>query len=172
MSARIFNIGDPVRIITERRLRAFLRGNVRQRRPGVHLRPASYCGAQGLVVAVQYRSVALESPPTGYDVAFTAPADLPVSWFPNGVPQPARLVVHGLRSAELQFDPSADPLVLMRPWRHLSSAMAALFGVHPEIRVVVDRRYGKRRQKSCPVREERRWVGERRGSLPVETEAG
>lgn len=68
--------------------------------------------------------------------------------------------------------PDVHAFVLMRPWRHLSSTVAALFAAHAQIRVLVDRRYWQRRQKSCRVREERRWEGERRGSLSVDTEGG
>lgn len=113
VNARVFTIGDPVRIITDRPLAAFLRGNVRHRRPGLHLQPASYRGIQGFVCATSHPSTG--GPPTGYEVTFYAPADLPAPdaqleerppWFPDALPRTARLEVHGLLADDLELDPA------------------------------------------------------------------
>ena len=101
------NIGDAVRIVTDRPLATWLRGNVRQRRPGLHLKASSYQGVRGFVCARVGGS--------RYEVTFYAPAELPhldvregmqVPWFPDGVPRPARLVVHDVTADDLDADPS------------------------------------------------------------------
>jgi len=61
-------------------------------------------------------------------------------------------------------------LVVSRPFAHLYSDASELLRSRPEIRVIVDRRYGDRRQARLPVVKERRSADRRRKGIVISVE--
>jgi len=53
-------------------------------------------------------------------------------------------------------------VIVMRPFAHLYEEFRTIFEETPEIQVILDRRYGQRRQANLPVLEDRRATRGRR----------